>query len=177
MEDLKIIQVDNIDENEIVLWKEEGFFKRKNNKSLYMKPLTQVVCILFCVIGTVCLVFLFPIFKNIYLHFILMSLLSVLLLYVKLKSAPINITKKSYSYVITDKAVYSKIGSRKKKYQKFFFEDIDTIYTYTSDTSICIGRYKDCDEEDMELKNVKGFNTALTLLKEKTGIEPELVDM
>ena len=83
-----------------------------------------------------------------------------------------------YTYFITDKAVYCRIGSSKNNpFKKFYFEDIDTIYTYTSNTNICIGRYKNCDEEDMSLKNVKGFNTALTLLKEKTGIEPELVHM
>ena len=81
----------------------------------------------------------------------------------------------AYSYVITDKAVYSKIGKVDKPYEKFYFNQIDEIYLYDTNT-ICLAARKG-DEYDIELKFVKDFDTVVNLLKEKTGIEPEVVKL
>lgn len=189
IENLKIIQVNNIDENETILWQEDGSYPEKQEKysSESMSPKEQIialVAILPFVLGVAWLCLL-----EVYQQWIILLIYSiagviclgivVAIFYLiknelKKQIPNLEIGHIGYSYVITDKAVYVKNGKVDKPFDKFCFKDIDTIYTNTSNTSICIGRYKDCDEEDMSLENVKDFDTALNLLKEKTGIKPKV---
>ena len=197
MEDLKIIQVNNIDENETILWQEDGSFSFEIQKTdiVIFSILFILFILIMFILAAICYVSANEEFA--FYHqgeiqvcivialtiFVFCVMFSAYIIEQKDKKAEENKIRNMVKefvpsfYVITDKAVYCRIANGQKKYQKFFFIDIDTIYTDTSDTSISLGRYKDCAEEDMSLKNVKDYNTALNLIKEKTGIEPELVDM
>lgn len=189
IENLKITKVFNIDENETILWQEDGSFPEKQEKysTGSMSPKEQIIalvaflpfvlgvawlCLLdvnqqwiilltYSIAGVICLGIVVAIFYLIKIE-------------LKKQIPNLKIGHIGYSYVITDKAVYVKNGKVDKPFDKFCFKDIDTIYTNTSNTNICIGRYKNCDEEDMSLENVKDFDTALNLLKEKTGIKPKV---
>lgn len=192
MENLKITKVYNIDENENILWQEDGSYKEKQEKysSVQMSPKEQIIALVvilpfipgaawLCLLEvyTQWIIWLAYSIAGIICLGIVVAIFHLTTKELKKQIPSLKIGHIAYSYVITDKAIYAKNGKVDKPFDKFYFKDIDTIYTYTSNTNICIGRYKNCDEEDMQLDNIKDFDTALNLIKEKTGIEPEMVDL
>ena len=81
----------------------------------------------------------------------------------------------SCRYVVTDVAIYNKLNNCDNTYQKISFEDVNKI-TVSNKREISIFKIDD-NENKIVLKNIKDFDFVLNLLKEKTGIEPELVNM
>ena len=190
IENLKITKVYNIDENENILWQEDGIFKEKQDKYSYepMSPKEQIialVAILPFVLGVAWLCLL-EVYQQ-WIIFLIYSIAGVICLGIvvaifylikkelKKQIPSLKIGHIAYSYVITDKAVYSKIGKVEKEFERFYFNQIDEIYLYDTNT-ICLAARKG-DEYDIELKFVKDFDTVVNLLKEKTGIEPEVVEL
>ena len=75
-------------------------------------------------------------------------------------------------FVMTQSAIYKKMNDYKGTYLKISFEDVEKI-TVSNKREISIFKIDD-NENKIVLKNIKDFDFVLNLLKEKTGIEPEI---